>query len=197
MEKILKIRKFIVALAVSCILALPGCVEGDGELDYGFAHIYIPQATVSGGLNNHYPVPSGRGKDTYNFAVENGKLNIYLAVLRSGKIANAAGFSVNIVVSNEMTDEAIASGEIADALALPSGLYTIPNRATVEAGNSSTTFFLAVDIEALMNGAYDGKKLALAVAIENPTNYELNTELASVVVVINVDAMRPILFPEP
>lgn len=47
-----------VIAAMSAMLAV-SCQKGDGEADYGNSLIYIPQATVSAGIDNYYNVPSG------------------------------------------------------------------------------------------------------------------------------------------
>lgn len=197
MKLIVNNKRLVLAFMSLCTLMfiVEGCQKGDGDLDYGFGYIYIPQATVSSGLNNHFPVPSGAGKDTYNFKEENGKLNIILGVLRSGKISNAPGFTVDIMISSVMTEEAVASGEIVNALALPASLYEMPDKVTVEPGKNSAPFYLSIDINALMDGTYDGKNLVLALGIANPTNFELSDENRSVLVVVDVDALRDILYP--
>ncbi|MCL2512017.1 MAG: DUF1735 domain-containing protein [Bacteroidales bacterium] len=173
-------------------MILAGCKEGDGEADYGFGYVYMPQASFTG-VDNHYPVPSGNGINTYNFVVSEGKdkLNIILGVSRSGKITNAGGFSVNVRVSPAETDEVIVSGEIENAMALPSGMYQMPDLVTVEAGKNSASFYLSVDVNQLKNNTYDGSNLVLAVEISNPTNnFELAEMNTSVVVVIDVDAIQ-------
>lgn len=45
-----------VIAAMSAMLAV-SCQKGDGEADYGNSLIYIPQATVSAGIDNYYNVP--------------------------------------------------------------------------------------------------------------------------------------------
>ena len=45
-------------------LVLIGVEEGDGDADYGFGKVYMPQAVSTGGLNNSYAVPSGGGDYT-------------------------------------------------------------------------------------------------------------------------------------
>lgn len=198
MKLIIKDIKLALATIGLCTLMIvvQGCEKGDGDLDYGFAYIYIPQATVSGGLNNHYPVPGGAGENTYNFKEENGKLNVILGVLRSGKIANAPGFTVDIATSSNLTEDAVDSGAIPNAMALPASLYEIPGNVTVDPGKNSTAFYLSININALMDGSYDGKNLVLAVGISNPTNFELSDENTSVVVVINVNDLREVLHLE-
>lgn len=55
-----------VIAAMSAMLAV-SCQKGDGEADYGNSLIYIPQATVSAGIDNYYNVPSGGAENTLNF----------------------------------------------------------------------------------------------------------------------------------
>jgi len=196
MESIVKKRSIVFAFVVLFAIALTNCKEGDGQADYGFGVIYIPQATFTG-LDNTFPVPGGGGPNTYNYKVDNsgGKLNIILGVLRAGKIADAGGFTVDVLVSTGETNEAIASGEIRNAEALPSSMYTMDNKVTVEAGKNSASFYLSVDINQLLDGANEGKNLVLAVAIANPTDFELSETNTSVVVIIDVEAMRSIIRP--
>jgi len=182
--------------ATLCMLVFAGCEEGDGYKDVGISEIYIPQAAIPG-ANNRYTVPAGKGTDTYNFKVDNEKLNVFLSVSRGGKISKASGFSVNVLVSPEETDAAVAA-EQSGALALSSSLYTIPGKVIVDAGKTDASFFLSIDLNALMDGTYKGKKLFLAVAINNPIpdTYVISKNNSLVIVVIDVDAMKPILFPD-
>lgn len=197
MKFFIKNNKSILAFMMLCFIVITGCKEGDGDADYGFAYIYIPQATTSGGLNNHYSVPGGSGKDTYNFKVEGGKLNIYLSVLRSGKISDASGFTVDVAASPTQTEEVVTSGEVSNAVALETGKYSLPDKVTVESGKDSASFFLSLDVEELKESIYTGKNLALVVEIKNPSRYELSNQYTSVVVVVDVDAMLNILSSTP
>ena len=199
MELIIKNRKIAnVFLAVITAAFWSSCQKGDGDADYGFAYVYIPQATFTS-LDNTYPVPSGAGKNTYNFKVDTlsdgtpDKINIILGVLRSGKISDAEGFTVNVNVLSEMTNDAIIA--LDDALPLPASMFTIPDKAVVEAGTNSALFYVTVDVNQLTNSMYIGKKLVLAVGISEPTNnFELAKDNTSVVIIIDVDAMLTILF---
>lgn len=193
MKLFIKNNRLTLFILLLCCMATTGCKEGDGEADYGFAYIYMPQATTSGGLNNHYLVPSGAGKDTYNFKEENGKLNIYLGVLRSGKISDASGFTVDVAASSTQTDEVVASGAISNAVALQAGSYTLPDKAIVQSGKESGSFYLSLDMDVVTNYRHIGKNLVLAVGIANPTHYQLSKQNTSVVVVIDVDALLDIL----
>ena len=198
MEFIVKNIRVVQVFVALCTFILAACQEGDGDADYGFSRIYMPQSSVTG-IDNHYPVPGGSGVYTYNFRVDtlaNGapdKLQIILGVSRSGKISGAGGFVVNVHVLSEMTDDAV--NEIEDALALPSSIYTLPEKAAVEAGKNSAAFYLTVDVNQLMDGSYDGKKLALAVGIsDSASGFDPEADGTSVIVLIYVDALRQILF---
>lgn len=195
METIVKNNRLILTLVMLCAVIMVSCQEGDGEADYGFGYVYISQATSSGGLNNHCLVPDGAGKNTLNFKEENGKLNIYLGITRSGKLSDAAGFTVDVLSSTNMAQEAIISGDIDNAMLLPSSLYEIPDKVSIASGTNSATFYLSLDVNILKTSEYAGKKLVVALEIANPTSYQLSDKNTSVVVVIDVNAMLGILFP--
>ena len=190
----MKFKNIILSVLSAIGLIMPSCKEGDGDADYGTEDIciYIPQATLGEGINFNYYVPSGAGKNTYNFAADaaNNKLDIILGVIRSGKITDAAGFSVDIVVSTTETDILVAEGEIENAMVLPETMYELPNKVAVEANKNNASFFLTVDAQKLLNGSYDGKNLILVVSIANPTNYKLSEKNILVAVIIDVDAVR-------
>lgn len=178
-------------IILSLLLALSifsACKEGDGDKEYGFPYIYMPQSTVSGGLDNYYAVPSGGDEYTYNFKVENGKINVILGVLRSGKLANAA-YSVNINATEPSSSILSAVGGIA----MPSGLYTLPQKVDVSADKAGEAFYLSVDANALASATYSGKKLVLTVSISNPSMFELAETGTSVVVVLDVNSINAFL----
>lgn len=184
-------KKIIFILTV-CVMAftLNSCEKGDGDADYGYAKIYIPEATVSGGIDNYYAVPSGGGEYTYNFRVENGNLNIILGVYRSGTFSTNDAYTVDIVVLNTESTAAAAakSGEV-----MPSTLYTLPSKVNVESGEVSNSFYLTIDAATLEQAQYSGKKLVLCVGIANPTAYSLSDVNTSVNVVLDVDAITAFL----
>lgn len=65
-----------VIAAMSAMLAV-SCQKGDGEADYGNSLIYIPQATVSAGIDNYYNVPSGGAENTLNFGTTETDVDIH------------------------------------------------------------------------------------------------------------------------
>lgn len=101
-------NKLILLIAFLCTCAFAAC-EGDGDADYGFGKVYMPQAVSTGGLNNSYAVPSGGGDYTYNFRVENGTVRIILGVIRSGKLSDKKGYTVDVYTSAEDTAAAVSA----------------------------------------------------------------------------------------
>jgi hypothetical protein len=178
-------RKIIFSLmSVICLFALSSCAKGDGDKDYGVEKVYIPQAMADGGITNVYNVPSGEGEYTYNFAIKEETVEVFLGVLRSGKQAGQA-FSVDVVVNDETsaTQAAKLGAEVMNA-----GMYTLPEKVSVAAGTNSKTFNLSLNKAALKEQA--GKKLVLCVGLANCTAYEISEKAAEVTVLVNVDALN-------
>lgn len=170
------------------ILVLLGCEKGDGFKEFGYEYIFMPQAMVTGGINNNYSVPAGGGEYTNNFIVNNGKVDVLLGVLRSGSSGSAA-YSVDIL-------SYAPSAEVLESLegeALPSSMYTLPNKVDVSSDKTGEVFYLSIDSQALLTEAYDSKILVLTVEITNPTFYELAEKGTKVNVVIDVDKLRTYL----
>ena len=188
--------KKIVFLAAT-VLFLAGfyaCDKGAGTADYGFAYIYMPQATGSGGLDNNYYVPSGEGAYTYNFKVDsvNNELQIMLGVLRSGDVPNSA-YSVDIVALTDTTGQIISNGLVDNGIAFPTSMYSLPQQVSVTANESGASFYMTVPVEALKDDNYTDKKLVLTVGLANPSKYELSSTNTSTVVILDVDAIRNFL----
>lgn len=163
------------------------------RVDYGETYIYMPQATVSGGVNNIYPVPSGGGEMTYNYKAYNGRIDIMLGVSRSATISGD-DFTVDVVVDNDAANEFVSSGAVLNAAVLPAGSYTLPEKVIVS-GSNEETFYLSVDSAMLINDlAYTGQKLVLAVGIANPTAYTLSENNNLTMIVIDVDGIRDYFF---
>jgi len=186
----MKNSKIAFAIIALCATVFAGCRKGDGGADYGLAKVYIPQANVTG-VNNHYAVPGGEGEyASLNFTVNEpqGVLNVLLSVMRSGKISNAGGFSVDVAVSRAETDATVAS--LAGTAGMPEELYTLAPAASVASGNNTGPIEFFLDMDRLLGSTYSGQKLVLAIAISNPTAYELSDRNTSVVVIVDVDAVR-------
>lgn len=177
--------------AILTIVCL-SCEKGAAETQFGLSYIYIPQATVSGGTNNQYPVPSGDGEYTHNYRLDMdmSRFNIILGVLKSGMQTNK-GFSVDIVPMLEETEKIIASGAIPGAVLMPA--YELPSSVEVPQGVNTASFSLSLDFETLNKSEYAGKKFVLQVGIANPTEYELAENNTEVLVILDYNAARKIV----
>lgn len=182
-------NRIIWLFATLCTLAFASC-KGDGDADYGFGKIYMPQAVSTGGLDNSYAVPSGGGEYTHNFSVENGTVNIFLGVARSGKLSDAQGFTVEVYVSD--TETAAAAAQFGGE-PMPSGIYTLPSSVTVAAGKSGETFSLSIPAATLQQPEYAGAKLVLWVGLRNPSAYELAETGTATAVIVDVDALKNLI----
>lgn len=186
----LQMKRNILFITVVLVLAMfAGCQKGDGDADYGYTNIYMPQATVTGGLNLNYAVPSGDGFETYNYKIDsiNHKLNVILGVIRSGKQSDD-GYSVSVSVNKDTTTQLITKNVITNGVLLPDASYTLPTSVSVPAGQSYSSFYLSIDAVTLKT--FSGKKAAITIAISNPSNYTLYTKYSKTVVIIDVDAIK-------
>ena len=178
-------RKIIFSImSVICLFALSSCAKGDGDKLYGVEKVYIPQSMADGGITNVYKVPSGDGEYTYNFSIEAETVEVYLGVVRSGKQSGEA-FTVDVVVNNETT---AAQATALGAVAMPSSMYELPEKVSVDAGTNRATFHLSINKAELKN--YAGKKLVLCVGLANPTHYEISEKAAEVTVLVDVNALN-------
>lgn len=183
-------KKFVLFLTFVCMAGFVAC-DGDGDADYGFGKIYMPQAMQSGGLNNSYTVPSGGGEYTYNFRVTESRVKIILGVMRSGKISDAKGFSVTVYTSEE---ESAASASQFGGEVMPADFYEpLPQTVTVAAGKSGETFYLEIPRSKLEDPAHAGKKYVLSVGIADPTAYELSDTGTRTAVIVNVDELNQVI----
>jgi hypothetical protein len=171
------------------IMIVSGCDKGFNSASFGYNYIYMPEATMSGGLNLNYTVPSGLDSATYNYQLDtvNHKVNVDLGVSVSGEQAGV-GFIVNVSVNNDTTNQIVSGGSITNAVVIPASMYSLPSSVTVPAGQHFATFNLSIDAVALK--AYAGKTVVLTVQITNPTHYVLNTPYNQTVVIINVSALN-------
>jgi hypothetical protein len=179
-------KLWTIALAA---ISMSSCEKNDKDIAYGNTTIFMPQATVSGGGNANYPVPSGKDSATYNFVNDPaaGKVNVILGVSRSGLPAYQS-FSVGVSVNKDTINQLISKGVLgAGVLLLPDDVYTLPENVSVPAGQAGTTFFLSLDKNKLKT--YAGQQLAIAVKLDKPTLYQLNPIISTTVVIINAGAL--------
>ncbi|MDD4970496.1 MAG: DUF1735 domain-containing protein [Paludibacter sp.] len=152
------------------------CVQQDSDIEWGNTKIFIPQAF---GVT-YYAVPTG---SNYSIDSINGKIIIPLGVSRSGT-QKYETFSVDLSVNNDTINSLITSGSLTNIILLPSGTYIIPKKVTIDSGNRDHTFYLSLDKASL--SALTGQKLAVAVNISNPSKYEINKSLSTIIVVIDL-----------
>jgi hypothetical protein len=190
----MKNRIISIGIGLLLFLGYIACEKGDGFDDYGFAYIYMPQATISGGLDNNYYVPSGDGPYTYNFKIDNDRkeLQITLGVLRSGDLPNEE-FSVDIIARTDTSNQIVSAGLVENGVVFPQNLYSLPSKINVPGNKSGESFYMTVPTEALKSDAYTDKKLVLAVAIANPTRFELSATNTNTIIVLDVNAIREYL----
>ena len=188
------IHKILLFVLVSAFVS---CQPNDATKDYGFAKIYIPQATVTG-LDNSYPIPLGpfyqNSVYTCKYDKGSGKLSIVVGVIRSAYLSEQKAFSVSLGYSQSETDRKLE--EYADkavpAAALSPSVCTIPGTIQVEAGNNGGTCYVDVDMKALAAQRSslvtpEGYKfLVMGLEITNPTEYELADNNTSVVIVLDL-----------
>ncbi len=179
-------KKIIFAwIVVCCAWACFTACEGDGDADYGFGKIYMPQAVSTGGLDNSYAVPAGGGEHTANCRIENGTLRVILGVTRSGKMSDNGGYSVDVYASSDAATAAAFGG-----VPMPAGGYSVPEQIQVPDGSYNATFYLDIPAATLRNADYAGKKLVLTVGVRNPSAYELAETGTETAVVVDVDAAK-------
>ena len=193
MKQFIKHRVILISFVAVSLFA--GCEKSDSSYLYGDSYIFIPQSNVSGGVNLHYLVPTGADVNTYNYKIDipTNSVNILLGLNRSGMEAYSA-FSVTVATRSDTINQLIANGKInlttsaKPVVLLPSAEYTLPATVSVPAGLASTSFNLTISIPVLKT--YAGKKVALCVAISNPTLYRLSPAYNKVIVLVDVDALK-------
>lgn len=192
--------KFSYSLSIIFLsMNLISCDKDDSKVEYGIPLIYMPQATYSYAANTcDYPVPaysdgseSQQGNAVANYTIDKsvgeGKelINIYLGVSRSG-METFKSYSVDLTIDNDTVIKAMQKGMFADGILLEKNTYSIPSRISVPDGKNSAAFFLTLDKAVLSaDSRYTGKKLILAVKIQNPSRYKINTALATTMIIVS------------
>ncbi len=185
--KILLNRLAVIVMLLTTVFFI-GCEKAASDNPIGLEMVYLPQAIVSGGTNINYIVPSGFGNDV-NFKVDltSNKVNVLLGVSKSGK-AQTKSFSVDVSTRTDTIAQLITGG--ATFLMLPSTAYSLPQKVTIEANQTSASFNLSIDKTILKT--YAGKRVAVCVVIANPSNaaYTMSSKNRQVIIIIDVNALR-------
>lgn len=185
--KIITKKKSIGLSAVVVLLTIMSCDVADSEKEWGVSLVYMPQAVLhSGGADNNYYVPSSTNEWDQNYHVEDDIISVVLGVYRSG-LESFSAFSVDVVVKPDIVDQLIGDGIISNAAHLPDEAYNLPSNVSVSSDDRESIFYLEIDRAKLLEDYPDvsDNNLVLAVAIENPSQYELNHELSTTIVIIS------------
>src|SRR5882757_9230921 len=123
------------------------CEKNDSDKAFGNTTIFMPQATVSGGTNANYPVPSGLDSATHNYTIDStaGTVTVLLGVSRSG-LQSYQAFSVQVTTNADTINHLITAGLLdATTMLLPSDVYTLPATVHVDARVPTVSFNLVLD----------------------------------------------------
>lgn len=138
------------------------------------ARIYIPAAT------NRIVVPSASA--IYRIDSAAGKIYIPIGIGRSG-IQSKESYTVNVSVANDTINQLISEGILNDVSLFTPDMYSLPSTFTVEANTDGGQLELAID--AAKVAPMMDKTLALAIRISDPSKYQLNSSLSTVVITFN------------
>lgn len=189
-----KVLRNILLIAAS-VFAFASC-DNDATKDYGYAYVYIPQATTSG-LDNSYTIPQGAiGQNSvYSCYFKDGKLNIALGAIRSGYLKEQKGFTVDLRECQSQTDRKLKeySERGVPAMELPSSVVTCPDKITVPQGDNYGSCYVAVDLVALSKDSSiieddTYKLLVMGLEIVSPSEYELAENNTSVVIILDLNS---------
>lgn len=179
---------------------LTACGKEDAVKDYGFARVYIPQATVTG-IDNSYPIPLGpfyrNSVYACSFDQDSGMLDVVVGVIRSGYFARQEAYSVSLTFSEALTAAKLKALEEAGtpAAGLPLAVCSIPDGISVPEGESGATCRLRVDLKALAaqrssfyaDGQYRKLVLGLEISqLQGPDHYSLADQNTSVVILLDL-----------
>ncbi|WEK38332.1 MAG: DUF1735 domain-containing protein [Candidatus Pseudobacter hemicellulosilyticus] len=185
----------VLLTAFAVLLFLSSCEKDDSTKEYGTQLIYMPQsANVSLGLNAIYPVPSSSNNASptgMNYLVDEATetTNVILGVALSGSAAGS--YSVDITVNNDTIQQLLDNGTLgSNYVAMPASGYTLPARLDVS-DKGHATFYLAVSNSLIVDPAYFGKHLVVAVQISNATRYSIDREKATTIVDLNIAGLFP------
>ena len=186
------LNKLLIILTI-IFLTFCACKKNIDTVGEGIIKIYIPQAVMlDGGVTHSYNVPKKNGLiENYKIDSVSQKLSILLGVKNSGNGKN--GFTVNVLVDRDSTNEIVNQQKIINAVALPEGYYSLPTNATVPQGKNEVSFNLDVDLGKLISDypSFARKKIILVVSISGASNYNIESSLSKVVIVIDGATFMP------
>lgn len=172
------------------MLAITSCETADKDLEWGISRLYMPQAT-----SGFYSVPLAGDPANQNYELDSlaNTLEIYLGVYRSGSEISSSATAF-IITETDTVNQLIAEGVISNAILLPSDTYELPDKVTISSGQQSHAFRLSVDLVKLNENYADltGKKLVLAVGLDETSDIELNKDLSTTIIIIDIERFLPL-----
>lgn len=160
-------------MAVLPLLAAVSCQKPDGDIEWGNALIYMPQANY-----NPYEVPSSNSNVTYELDLDNQLLKVYMGVYRSGLQA-LESYTVNLYST---------TNKIKGTQLLDPKYYYYPLSVTCPDGKRDATFCVEVNLKYLLDNPK--KEYSFEIGIDTPTKYKINEALALTMVKISVPNLK-------
>lgn len=162
------------------------CDRGNDGEDYVMGKIFIPQTSVNAGIVSYdYPVPAAADSEQVHHELDESSntLRVLLGVMHDG--LDALPYDVSVTVDG-LLSESYASA-YTNGVILDRKYYTLPEQVAVPAGAREAGFVLTVDLGKLTEDYSRNvdKKFILGIRISNPSDYEINNDRNSVVVVID------------
>lgn len=157
-------------------IAVMSCSKGV-DVPPGSAKIYMTAAT-----NSLLRVPAN--PKNYLVNKEDKKLVVPVYIGRSG-LQEQQSFTLEVRADDVAAQQLIDAGTlgVSNALVAPNDVYTMP--LSVIAGKEHSSFDLVFDANKL--NAYLGKQLVLTIKVSNPSKFELNEQLSTLNVMLDVD----------
>lgn len=173
-------------LGMAFAASFSACDRKDDSEDYVMGKIFIPQTTVNGGIVDYeYPVPASADSEQAHHQLDESSntLQILLGVMHDGK--DALPYDVTVAADGLLSESYAA--RYTNGVILDKKYYTLPDRVSVPSGSRGVGFELSVDLDKLTEdySRHVDKKFILGIRISDPTDYEINNDRNSVVVVID------------
>src|SRR5215217_1600329 len=170
-------RKILFQLGLLPLLLLLSCTKtgevfDDAELPS--AKIYLP---ATGVIN----IPQTINKN-YNLDVVNKMLTVNIGVGRSG-LEKREAFNAKLTVNSDTIAKLIQSGVLNNTVEMDVSVYALPSEINVANDQDGETFQITLDLN--QASKYVGKKTALAIQISDPSKYEVNPALNTVILVLD------------
>lgn len=180
----MKIKRAIIGISILSVLAIVSCEKETEKRDVNqTVKVYLP---ASAGENNVFSVlDSGKvvvdtAKNTVNFPIP---------VYRGGSL-NLESFVVDVTVDEAKVNQLIQAGLVpANTVVLPADCYDIDTKDTVKRADFVLKGTITPKVKLSKLPTYAGKIAAIGIKISNPTKFELNDEMSSTVMLIDIDKL--------